>query len=635
MVEHKRSNWRIVNYLVVTILVVGLYGGCTGSSLIRSNEFLIADGKLKQAIANYKEALKEDPKNDELLFRLAGALFKSGDFKQASHEISKAILIEPQLDSYRLLAGKISFAESNYFKATNQLLNALLLNNNNLEAYYMLALSYQAMGETDKAVAQLETAVDIEPLYFDAQTLFAEIKFQRIRKSMKAIDANEKKSSNKVASADQGNGTQEDPALEVKELIIKYRQVLSSNPKSVKGTLLLSQLYEFIGETKRSQALLNNWIDSYGNISEEIIVALADLHFKHGEFTKASGVIERLQNTSIQSDILKLKIQQKVKPNSTIEKTIEQLLKTNGDSVELLLMSAQIERQKGRLFQAENRLQTCIDKDPEFAGCYYALSSVLKDQRDVIGSQWALQKAFDISPYDVDLRLEYVENLLDNNEIDKAKTLLTHFSLDQLNPKVAFLNGRVAKAQKDFKKAADLFNHSRKHVYEVDVETEIAELEILQGKTEQAERRLNDIELTAPGHLKITLARATLFEATNRLERVPAILKKHLKTAQGAGRIHLKLANSYARTGKIREAINLLNQGLKIWRRHLELSNAYTFYLGLIGDYPRAIDILTDMQSFNHQYNQLFHHRLRMYRYKAGQINNFKAMDSHYNQYSR
>ena len=160
-------------------------------------------------------------------------------------------------------------------------------------------------------------------------------------------------------------------------------------------------------------------------------------------------------------------------------------------------------------------------------------------------------------------------------------------------------------------------------------------MEILQGKTGQAERRLNDIELTAPGHLKIALARATLFEATNRLERIPAILTKHLKAPQGAGRVHLQLADSYARTGKIREAINLLNQGLKIWRRHLQLSNAYTFYLGLTGDYRRAIDILTDMQSFNHPYNQLFHHRLRMYRYKAGQINNYKAMDSQYNQFGR
>ncbi len=632
MVEDKQINRRLIIYLVIVLLMSGFYGGCSGSSIVSTNEFLIADGKIDQAISNYEQAVKDDPQNDELLFRLATALYKSGNHKQASKEISKAILIEPQFDSYRLLAGKISFAESNYFKATNQLLNALLLNNNNLEAYYILALSYQAMGETDQALAQLETAISIEPLYFDAQTLFTEIRFLQVRNSMNGVDTkNENKPDSESVSV-QDTGTQEDPALLVKDLIVKYRKVLLSNPKSIQGTLLLSGMYEFIGETRRSQALLNDWLSKYGNDSQEIILALADLHFKSGEFTKASNLVKKIQNPSIKSDIFSLKIQQRIGPDSSIEKRIDQLLKTGVDSVELLLMAARLEKQKGRLFQAENYLQTCIDKDPEFAGCYYELSFILKAQRDMIGSRWSLKKAFETSPYDIELRLEYIENLLDNNEINTAKELLKHFSLDQTNPKVSFLQGRVAKAEMDFKKALELFNHARKHIYEVDVETEIAEMEIRQGNTEQAEKRLKDVELVAPGHLKIALTRATLFEATNRLEKIPSILKKHLASPQGEGRVHLKLADSYARTGKIREAIRLLGQGLNIWRRDLELSNAYSFYLGLSGEYRRAIEILTDMQSFRHKYNQLFHHRLRMYRYKAGQINNFKAMGSQFNQ---
>jgi outer membrane PBP1 activator LpoA protein len=111
-------------YLMFALFCGLLVFGCSGSAFIKTNEVLVADGQAEKAIANYRQELSQNPENHEIIYHLAKVLLKTKNFDQAYQEISKAILLEPQVDDYRLLAGKIAFAKKDYFNATNQLINA-------------------------------------------------------------------------------------------------------------------------------------------------------------------------------------------------------------------------------------------------------------------------------------------------------------------------------------------------------------------------------------------------------------------------------------------------------------------------------------------------------------------------------
>jgi tetratricopeptide (TPR) repeat protein len=313
-----------------------------------------------------------------------------------------------------------------------------------------------------------------------------------------------------------------------------------------------------------------------------------------------------------------------VSPGSDSGPEAKRLLADNNESPELLILMGRTELEKGNLIDSEKYFQTCIDKTPDYADCYFELSTVMEAQKDDFGHQWALGKAFELAPFDREIRISYARRLMDKEEFDKSLAVLSHPIFAANDPEVAFLRGIIAKEKGDYTKAEELLLFAQKYAYSIEIESQFADLEVRRGQFQQAEQRLEKIESITPGHWETALVKAKLYESTGRIELVPSVLSVFLTTADGGGRVHLTLSNAYARTGNIKKSIEVLEQGIKTWSRHLELTQALTFYLGLTEQYSRAIELLEDLQTFKHKYNELFYHRLRLYYYKAGMMKRFK-----------
>ncbi|MEW6230647.1 MAG: tetratricopeptide repeat protein, partial [Bacillota bacterium] len=98
--------------------------------------FILADTKrdLKRAVALIEKAVEADPANPVYMDSLGWAYFKQGRLDDAESTIRRALLFSSQFPEKTLAT-----------------------------AHYHLAMVYEAKGEKDKAIEQMEHALDVDP----------------------------------------------------------------------------------------------------------------------------------------------------------------------------------------------------------------------------------------------------------------------------------------------------------------------------------------------------------------------------------------------------------------------------------------------------------------------------------------
>ncbi|MBU2514079.1 tetratricopeptide repeat protein [bacterium] len=584
--------------------------GCSGSSDLNRYDFMIANGQIETVIENYREILSEDAENVEIRYRLANALFINKELEQARVEIEKTILLEKQIDKYRLLAGKIAYQRKFFFDATNHLINALLLNNRNIEAYYYLALTYRETGKATDALKQLETAIGIEPMNFDAQLLWCEISFDTLTAASAASASGEKagKQSNRESFLD---------------LAERLKKALLVNPNSVEGNILLAGIYQAIGETQYAKALLVDF-ENRNATNDMIAFEIAAINYSMGSFQGTLEYLDKMTHPTLESKILRLKTLIKIDPLGDYQADLKELQKEGPDKPEILLIQGKLDYQKGELTRAEQSLQHAINIDPRFSDGYYMLSKVFGAQKDLFGAEWALSRAFEISPFNKEIRIDYIRQRIEAGDFQTAESALQHPSLNEMDSNAVFLRGLIAKQKKDYETAEKLFNYVKQFDYSVDVEAQLASIDIARNRIAAAESRLNHIESIYPGTLAVSLQRAAILEKLGKIDEIPSQLKNHLTDLEGRGKVHLLMAEAYGKQENLEAAINLLSKGLERWPRQLELVQAYSFYLGLAGKYDRAIEVLEDIQSFNHTFKLMFFYRLKSFYFQSGKMEKYK-----------
>ncbi|MCP4752056.1 MAG: tetratricopeptide repeat protein [Proteobacteria bacterium] len=581
------------------LLLVMIASSCAPPSYIKQNDLLITRGRADEAIENYKRLIDEDPENHDVYYRLAKTRLQTGSFDEAKTTIRTAILLEPLMARYQLLAGKINYHSGDYFEAINHFSTSLVLNNRFLESYYLLALAYEKTGKVDTALEQLEAAIAIEPLYFDAHLAWISMTFD--------------------LAVEKSNASSETVAF----LIPRLENALKIKPRSVDGHLLLSRIHRFMGATHKAKSILLKCLKEFGH-DDRIMLALTKMEFQAGRFEEASRMSQKIKKPTLDSEIIGLKIRKKTTPDTNLADTTANLLSKHPLSKELLLLSAELELSRGNLVKAERLIQKGLDIDPDYAEAYLRLFEVREVQNDPKGARWALRKALDLAPESPDIKIRYLKRLVQEGKWDEIETFLENRNLDPQNPEVIFLKGLMAKEKGDYSKAEQLFRDAQTKQYSARVEIQLADIEIGQGKFQSAETRLKRIDALFPDNLEIVLVKAKLLLHSKRIDEIPPLLQPHLENVLGHGKVQLLLAESLAQRGKIEKATKVLGEGLRRWPRHPDLAQAYTFYLEMIEDYPKAIGALEDMQTHRHKYNRLFFHRLRAYYFKAGNREKFE-----------
>ncbi len=127
---------------------------------------LARQGKADEAIANYREALKIDPKLPGLHFELAEMLNSStipNGRQEAESEYRAALAVNPLDEKSQCRLGDLAALKGDPKAANEHYERALKLQPNDAEANIGLAKTLMSMNQSEKALPLLEHAVKLDP----------------------------------------------------------------------------------------------------------------------------------------------------------------------------------------------------------------------------------------------------------------------------------------------------------------------------------------------------------------------------------------------------------------------------------------------------------------------------------------
>ena len=118
------------------------------------------EGKLDDAIAAYREAIRITPDFAESHFALGVALFRQGNRKQAIEPLREAIRITPDDGDAYMTLGLALKAQGRLKEAVAAYREAIRVTPNLADAHYALGLTLKTQGKLKEAVAELRNARD-------------------------------------------------------------------------------------------------------------------------------------------------------------------------------------------------------------------------------------------------------------------------------------------------------------------------------------------------------------------------------------------------------------------------------------------------------------------------------------------
>jgi Tfp pilus assembly protein PilF len=127
---------------------------------------LARQGNNANAIANYREAIKLNPRLPGLHTELGDLLFHSDDMNlkaQAEAEFRAALAVNPKDERAELMLGMIAAKRGDNNAAYEDYSHALVLDPNDGDACTELAKLLVAMNQPQKAIQVLERAIEIDP----------------------------------------------------------------------------------------------------------------------------------------------------------------------------------------------------------------------------------------------------------------------------------------------------------------------------------------------------------------------------------------------------------------------------------------------------------------------------------------
>jgi len=575
-------------HLLILTLAVTL-NACAISDPGQQRELLELDHGKESALYQFEKQIRESPKESANFYQAARLYLDLGQLERARERVKKALLLESQNASYRLLAGRIEFAAQDYFQAINHLTTALQLDNRLLEAHYHLGLSYAQTGKNLDALKSLNQALELEPLYFDAGLASIQIQFQAAQ------------------------STEAFP-----KLATQLEEYLRIKPRSIEGNLLLAELYNRLGAGLKAKLILEDWLKRF-EARDQILYSLAKMDMEAGYPEEARASLRLMKRPSPKAKLLLLRLESEQKSNDPevralyLEENTRLLIEEHPKEADLWLFLGQIYFTQGDLKKAERNYQKALRIEPKSGEAYFLLSDLYRRQGDHTGAKWAMNKALELEPTQLKYQLQYLESLIDEGKWQSAKDALHQFQLDPNHPQVVFLLGRISQAQGDVRSAREHYTRASRLWGDLRVELRLAELEITSNELNQAEKRLQRLTASAPKRLETAVLSAKLYFAQNRPKRVIKTLQSWKKTDRAAGRVQLYLAEALAKLGKRKQAIKILKQALTRWPGDPDLTQSITFHYGISKRYKMAIPYLEDAEGKKHRLSQLLHQRLLLY----------------------
>jgi tetratricopeptide (TPR) repeat protein len=427
-----------VRLLLSCCLVAALFTGCSRDPNARkqkyfdSGEKYFAEGKYREAVIQYSNAVQIDPRFAQGHAQLAQAYLKLGDTRRAYNELSRTVELAPEdyrahTDLANLLSGARrpdGTAYPEYITQAKPHLDLLREKQpNNPETHEAWANYYAAQNKLGEALQEAKQAISADPNRSESYLLLALLQIRanqndQAEASFKKATAADPKSLNAVLALG-GFYQSHNRFSEAEQQFKSAIQIdpLSGVPRAALVRLLMQEgkkdeIVSFLQQTKRD--LPNN---------HQGYTMLGDYYFATGDIDKALAEYASLYNEhSKDTQVKKNYIQLLILKNQLDEATKldNEILKSRPNDVDGLIFKGELQRVKNDVPGAIESLQAALHNEPDNAVGHYQLGLAYAQQHDINRAESEWREAVRIRPELTDAQSALATLQLGRGEYDNA-----------------------------------------------------------------------------------------------------------------------------------------------------------------------------------------------------------------------
>lgn len=406
----KRDSKRMGRVSAVACLTTAalLAMGCTRDPNVRKVKYLesgktyAAQGKEKEAVIQFSNAIKIDPRYAAAHFELAKMDLKLGSAMSAFTELRRTVALDPQNVEARIDLGQLLLSARQYPQSIEQAQAVLAINPKNADAYSLLSGTALATGDHEGALKNIQQALAIDPNRgaFHAQ-------LGMIQGSNPAMTHEAEDQLRQAVTLDPKNA----PAhivlsglLEKKGdldgAIAQAQSATQADSKNLRAWMILGSLYYRKGDKAQAEATLKQATDALHDTIEGADL-LRTYYEQTGQTDRAVPAYEDLVKKYPKSIPIKMSYAHVLADQGNyakVQQIVDDLNKTNGDDPHVQALTAMLMLRNGKVNEANTLLQKASKNSPDNQTLKFWLGETQKAKGDVAGAEQTFRDIVHANP---------------------------------------------------------------------------------------------------------------------------------------------------------------------------------------------------------------------------------------------
>jgi cellulose synthase operon protein C len=588
-----------IRRLVAVVLVTAPLAAACGKPANPDEHFKKANdhaqqGRLSEAAVEYRLALQADPKRGDIRFKFAELLMRNRDFGLALGEYVRAADLLPNDAEAQVKAGSLLLLAQRFEDAKTRATKALEIDPKNAEAQILLGNTHAGLKDLDSAITEYQAAIALDPNQDAAYANIGAIQFTRGQKTeaeatfRKAIDVAPKSVNARMALANFLWSSGRTPEAED-----TLKAALALDPDNLIANRALGTFY--LSSNRAAEA--EKYFQAIARVAStpETKIGLSDYYVIVKRYDDARKILRDLAQSEEQFAVATTRLAAiDAAENDRVgamTKLQEVVLKHPKDMTARLLI-ARLLLIDGKRDEALKDATAIVTEEPtsDMAPAAYAMIGAIqasRDRHDEAIKAYEEVLARQRQPVVANIALAGLH--MQTGNLDKAQTYaqqaitmqpknplarLTMVRLDLASGNSAKARQELAALQKEFPNAPPVLNA-------------VATQQLVEKNFDAARLTYQKVLQMAPNDLEALAGLTRLDVATGRSKEALTRVEANLKTGKPTGNFLVMSAQTYAASGNLARAEELLKQAIDLEPARLQ---AYGMLGGLYARQNRLDD---------------------------------------------
>ena len=593
-------------WLLTLFIAAALLAGCHGDPNVRKQKYLesgkrySAEGKYREAVIQFANALKVDKNYPDAHYELAQAYAHLGQVNGAYGELSRTVSLQPTNYKARIDLGNLLLAGGKTDDAEKQAFVVVAAEPNNPDVHALFSAIARRRGNMDIALDELHRALALDP---NRAAFHEDLAILESGDSDKTSSVEDELKKSVVLDPKSVNAK-----LLLAAFYMKYsrwpeaeqasRDAIATDPKSLPARASLAEVFLKQGNQAKAEEVFRQASQDLADNPQGVRI-LADYYAGSGQMDKARVEFSSLagkypKSVSVQKGYIRVLLEEK--DSGTAQKVVAELMKKNAKDPEVAGLNGIVLLSSGKASDAVNALQNAVKESPKDGFLQYWLGKAALAKGDIDLAEKSMREAATLNPSRLNAEEElaliaaqrgdmltlsdvadktiaaapkfpggYVWRAMveiKHNSPDKAEAdLKTAMSIAPQSPQAYLLLGKLRFTQKRFPEAVSLLEQALQHDPDsVEAMRMLVNCDLYQKQPEKAVARLNAQISKSPKISGFYDLLAQLQIHDKKLDQAAATAQKAIQLNSGDGEAVMLFAQIQVQRGQTANAIGAWEQ---------------------------------------------------------------------------